>query len=373
MVNNYLIISVLDKELKHKIRNLSSTSSPEAYRKYIQGVNAHYKGDYPTAREYLLDAIKIDSNFIPAISMLTWGYYNPGIYDQAKKWSLKLYAKRNQMTSYDEARTNYIYAFNFETPREVIKALKQVLEIDDHVPWAYRVLGVSYSYLFEYEKAIPEYEKALDIYNKLDSKPDWVLFYVDLGHAYHETGQYRKERKLYRKAEKDFPDAGALLNRQAILALSEGKTKAANEYIEKLLSIHKEWALSEAASALNLGGIYWAAELLDKAEEYAREALKLTPESPGRMNELAWFLIDTERNITEGLELVEKALELSPDHYEYLDTKGWGLYKQGKYQETLDILQKSWDLRMENAIYAHQAFLHLEVAKKAVANLNNKH
>jgi hypothetical protein len=54
-----------------------------------------------------------------------------------------------------------------------------------------------------------------------------------------------------------------------------------------------------------------------------------------------------------------------------LHTKGWGLYKQGKYQEALEILQKSWDLRMKNAIYDHEAFLHLEAAKKAVAGQKN--
>ncbi len=74
------------------------------------------------------------------------------------------------------------------------------------------------------------------------------------------------------------------------------------------------------------------------SEEYFREALKLEPESPGGMNQLAYYLIDTERNITEGMKLVEKALELSPDHYVYLHTKAWGLYKQGKYQEPYDIL-----------------------------------
>jgi hypothetical protein len=64
-------------------------------------------------------------------------------------------------------------------------------------------------------------------------------------------------------------------------------------------------------------------------------------------------------------------LELRPDNYHYLDTKGWGLYKQGKYNEALEILQKSWDLRMKNAIYDHEAFLHLEAAKKAVASQKN--
>ena len=109
--------------------------------------------------------------------------------------------------------------------------------------------------------------------------------------------------------------------------------------------------------------------MLDKAEEYFRKALSLEPESLARMNNLGWFLIDTDRNIKEGLEINNKALESSPDNYFYLDCKGWGLFKMGKFQEALVILQKSWDLRMKNAVYSHTPFLHLEAAKKAVARL----
>ena len=90
-----------------------------------------------------------------------------------------------------------------------------------------------------------------------------------------------------------------------------------------------------------------------------------------RKNTLAYFLIDKDRNIIEGLELVDDALKQSPDNYNYLHTKGWGLFKQGKYQEAKDILQKSWDLRRGKAVYNHEAFLHLEAAKKAVAGQKN--
>jgi hypothetical protein len=48
----------------------------------------------------------------------------------------------------------------------------------------------------------------------------------------------------------------------------------------------------------------------------------------------------------------------------HTDTKGWGLYKQGKYKEALALLEKSWELR---PIYDHIVYLHLEAAKKAVA------
>ena len=62
-------------------------------------------------------------------------------------------------------------------------------------------------------------------------------------------------------------------------------------------------------------------------------------------------------------------LKTIPGHYEFLHTKGWSLYKEGKYKEALETLQKSWDLRRQNAIYDHTAYLHLEEAKKAVAYL----
>ena len=60
----------------------------------------------------------------------------------------------------------------------------------------------------------------------------------------------------------------------------------------------------------------------------------------------------------------------SSEYYISLACKGWGLYRPGKYQEAKYILQKSWDLIRQNAIYNHEAYLHLEAGKKAVASQN---
>jgi hypothetical protein len=68
------------------------------------------------------------------------------------------------------------------------------------------------------------------------------------------------------------------------------------------------------------------------------------------------------------LELEETLLKSAPQNFRYLGAKGWGLYKQGKYKEAVEILQESWDLRMKNAVYNHTSFLHLEEAKKAGLN-----
>jgi tetratricopeptide (TPR) repeat protein len=368
MVKNFLIITELRKEVTPDDQNVTSSNSPEAYRYFIYGDNAFFERDYSAAEKYYSQAIAIDTNFAAATIRLSLVYIFQDLYDQAKKCCLKVYQKRDQMPIQQKIFANYAYAFIFETPYEEIKYLRQLLEFDDQVSMVYQSLGYSYYSLYQYDKAIPEYEKALEIYDEWGSKPIWIYNYTFLGSAYHKTGQYKKEKKLYKKAELDFPNDPPLIRRQATLSLTEGDTVAANYYIKNYVSLSKEGSASDASIANYLALTYEEAGILNKAEKYYRQALSLEPKNSERMNNLAWFLIDKDRNFDEGLKLIDNALELSPDSYSMLDTKGWGLYMQGKYQEALELLEKSWELK---PIYSHELYLHLEAAKKAVANQKN--
>jgi tetratricopeptide (TPR) repeat protein len=368
MVKNFLIISAIEKEIPQDFHQLISTNSSDAYRYYVYGHNAFYKLDFTSARDWFLKAMTIDSNFVGCMTMLSYAYGNLEMYGEAKKWCLKAYGKKNLSSIQERLFIELTYASDFETPNEEIKYARQLLELDDQSPHFYRRLGNCYFKLFQYDKAIPEFEKTLEIYDKWKTKPMWVWDYIYLGVAYHRTNQFIKEDELYKKAQQYFPFHDTLLYRQAILSLTKGDTIAANQYIEKYISIRKDNSVSEASINTSLAIIYSEAEILDKAEEYYRKALSLEPEKPLRMNDVAYFLIDKDRNLKEGMELVNKALELNPEDYNYMHTKGWGLYKQGKYKEALEILQNSWDLRRQKAIYNHEAFLHLKAAKKAVAS-----
>jgi tetratricopeptide (TPR) repeat protein len=384
ILKNFLIITKLQKKVSSEYKQYINTNSPDAYRYFVYGYNAFNESDMLNAIKLFSQAIAIDSNFFYAFYKVSIAYLNEAmydpvklydqveLYDQAKQWCLRVYEKVDQMPIHLKNLVSRLHAVCFETPYEEIKYLRQLQEFDDQSPDTYYLLGWTYSdRLHQYDKAIPEFEKALEIYNKWGSKPDWIYNYYFLGHAYHETGQFKKEKQLYKKAEQDFPDVMLLSYRQAILSLTEGDTVAAKRYKEIGISYMKSMSSSDAIIASVFATLYSEAGLMDNAEDYFRQANSLEPENPELLNALSYFLIDKDRNINEGLELTDKALVLNPENYNYMHTKGWGLFKQGKYQEALDILQKSWDLRRQYAIYNHDAWLHLEEAQKAVASQKN--
>ena len=367
-IRDFLIITELNNE-RLGVDHFTPVPeiNPEAYRYCISGDKAYSRLDYPTAIEMYLQAIKIDSNIYNIPLAISKAYYNMDRYKEAKEWCLKYYKKLDLMNMEDKIAANFWYTFLFKTPNESIIYLKQLIDIDDKNPGYYYRLGDKYLIIGQYDKAINAFEKSLDIYREWNVKPGWIGSYSELGEAYHKTGNFKKEKRLYRKAEKDFPDDLLLRNQQAVLALTVGDSVAANQYIRKCISGWEEQAWSEARIAANLAMIYSEAGVPDLAERYFRKALTLEPESPARFYYLARFIINNDRSINEALDLIDKALQTDPDNYKYLHTKGWGLYKQGKNEEALAFFEKADSLK---PVYDHLLYLHLQEVKKAVADKN---
>ena len=208
-IRDFLVISVLNKKIPISLRLKPTdynTNSLEAYKYFVYGQKALANRDWPTATKYYLQSIAIDSNFITPYLNIVVSYTGQVMYDQAKKWAIKSYEKRDQMSERERLFAMDNYSMLFETPEENIKWVKQVLEVDDQFAVEFFYLGGVYMSLYQYDKAIPAYEKSLELYKKWGSKPMWVYFYTGLGYAYHKKGQFRTEKKLYRKAEHDFPD-----------------------------------------------------------------------------------------------------------------------------------------------------------------------
>ena len=123
----------------------------------------------------------------------------------------------------------------------------------------------------------------------------------------------------------------------------------------------------ESLIANDMGYVYSAVGLLDKAEEYYRTSIEMEPQNHQYQFNLAKFLIDEEVNVDEGIEIVDRLLESYPSNWELHNYKGWGLYKNEDYKEALEQLKFGWE---HKPIYNHTQYLHLQEAEKAVASLN---
>jgi AraC-like DNA-binding protein/TolB-like protein/Flp pilus assembly protein TadD len=368
-IKNFLITTVLGKELRPEDRPV--TRSAEAYRYYAKGLKAFFKYDFSEAVLFYKLALSKDSDLTMAASDMSFAYGYLGKEDQSRIWCLWLYKRKERLPYLEKLWVEYVYACNFETPYESIKCLERLQEYDDSSPNYHYLLGAEYLSSDQFGQAVAEFRKSFDLEKKRSPEllDDWD--YTGLGQAYHKAGLYKNEKRLYKRALKHFPESPELLYRQAVLSLTEKDTLAAGKYIGKYMVIMKNKAVSEADILTKLAGICSEAKIPDKAEVYYRQALALEPDDPVRINNLSYFLIDNDRNINEGLALADTALRLKPDDFNFLETKGWGLFKQGKLQQALSTLQKSWDSRMQISTYSYTAFLHLEQVKNKLGSSPN--
>lgn len=71
------------------------------------------------------------------------------------------------------------------------------------------------------------------------------------------------------------------------------------------------------------------------------------------LNYYGYLLIDHDVNITKGMGLVQKALKLEPDSPYYQDSLAWGLYKQNRCQEALEIMKKVLEKLNDKEVIEH--------------------
>jgi AraC-like DNA-binding protein/TolB-like protein len=348
-LKNFLLISKLIKD--NSLWNhygIPNTNSPEAIRYCMYGWNAFARGDNKTAISWYLKSLEADSNYFDPMQGLSSAYSNMGMLEQNFQWVVKYYNKKNHFSYDEQLWASWAYATNFEPPEEAIRYLRQIRQLDDQAPNTYYLIGITHNMMKEYDKAIPELERNLEICRKWGK--DFMKnnsAYSELGRAYHKTGQYEKERKIYELAEKYIPDDPVNCCMQAILALSEKDTVAANRYIEKYIVIHRHnYPSGESEIPATRGWIYSEAGYPDRAEENYRKAISMDPGNPERLYTLASFLVDNKRNLNDVEVLMDQAMALATnkvDYYKYMDMKGWGLYKLGRPKEAFNILQNAWN------------------------------
>lgn len=110
--------------------------------------------------------------------------------------------------------------------------------------------------------------------------------------------------------------------------------------------------------AQNAGLLFQHAVMLDRLGKkdgmiaQMKKVLEIEPDNVASMSYLAFSFAELNQHLPEAEKLARRALQLQPNDGYVLDTLGWVLFKQKKFSESIQILEKAYDYQSSASIIA---------------------
>ena len=232
--------------------------------------------------------------------------------------------------------------------------------------------------LRDYDVAEANFKKALD----LDYRdPGMVRFY--LGGIYEKTEHPDKAMEFYRSVTSGNQYIPAQV-RYALMLSRKGKMTEALQYLQSLPATNDQQRtqlIVAEAQLLRETGAYQkafrllssgldkfhdspellydralAAEKIGKTEvmeKDLRKLIQLKPDHAHAYNALGYGLAEHSNRLPEALELIEKAIQLSPNDPYIMDSLGWVHYRMGNLNQGLSFLRQAFGMNQDPEIAAH--------------------
>ena len=89
------------------------------------------------------------------------------------------------------------------------------------------------------------------------------------------------------------------------------------------------------------------------SEQDLRQIILMLPEDSRALNHLGYMLADQTDRHAEALDLIERAIAISPEDPAIIDSLGWVQYKLGRYEEALANLQRAYELFPDPEVASH--------------------
>jgi tetratricopeptide (TPR) repeat protein len=296
--NRFELNTAADMELDRAIQDVT-TSSTEALRYYVEGLNFHNRGDFEEAILLREKAVDLDPTFAMALARLGTAHNNLGHRKEAEEYARRALEHSDRLPAreryYIEGR---YYSLRRGTWNRAIEVYRQALKLDPDDPGSRNNMAVRL-YLFEHvDEAIEHFEELRR------RRYPFVLTHAQLAICYGLKGQF---------------DRG-----YQVLA----------EYLEK----HPDNSTGYAALGRYL--TFWGR--LDEALESFRKAESL---DPGNSASHFWrpplFILLED---WEGAEKYARWMRTSGDPEQEtrgLRSLGTVRLHQGRFQEALDLLEQA--------------------------------
>ena len=89
------------------------------------------------------------------------------------------------------------------------------------------------------------------------------------------------------------------------------------------------------------------------SEQDLKQIIRIQPEDSRALNHLGYMLADQTERYQEALELIERAIAISPDDPAIIDSLGWAQFKLGRYEEALTNLRRAYAVFPDAEVASH--------------------
>ena len=218
-------------------------------------------------------------------------------------------------------------------------------------------------------------ETAISFYERIpDSSPLKRVAELQLGLNLADLKRH-DEAIAHLKAAlaRDESDMRAYLSLGGVYASQENYRAAADLY-ERAVARIGEPTRAEWSIFYQRGIAYERLKEWDKAEPNFRKALELFPDQPQVLNYLGYSWVDMNINLEEGLELIQRAVDLRPSDGYIVDSLGWAFYRLGRYDDAVRELERAVGLMPADPILNdHLGDAYWRVGRKLEAGFQWNH
>lgn len=191
------IFGDIDEEIK-KI----TTSSPQAFKYYVQGREFNYKGEYRKNIQYMEKALEQDPEFAMAYRSMAMAYNNLALFSEKKRCIRKAFELKERLSD----RERYLIEAEFYNSSEAtydkaIEAYKKHLELYPEDTIARTNLGVLYI-------STEQWDQAIELYLvQIQAKDESFFPYINIADPYRAKGEYETARKVLEGYIQDIGDS----------------------------------------------------------------------------------------------------------------------------------------------------------------------
>lgn len=232
--------------------------------------------------------------------------------------------------------------------------------------------------LQNFDRAIAGYTKLIGVGQRADESQ------YNLGLIYQEQGNLEKSIEHFRQVRIGTNNFLAAQQQATRFSIQLGRLQDAHDWLSQLSRgqprLDVLFTTIESALLIQEGHPDTAEQLLNTAlnkypnetdllfarvlyydsqgdregsERDLRQIIRMQPEDSRALNHLGYMLADQTTRYEEALELVYRAIAVSPDDPAIIDSLGWALYKVGRYEEALLHMRRAFAAFPDDEVASH--------------------